>query len=166
MRIAEVEAPPLFRDHDGEAAVRREIEVIGIVDPDRRTGFAGGGVDRRETAGGPAAAGARDPQGLEVVGRHDVLGMEADREVVEHLQRGWVDHVDIARSDVRHIDPRQRARDRGAEVVRADLAVDIVAVGHRRHARIGFRRLREGAARHQKCQRQAYARCAAEQVRV
>jgi hypothetical protein len=67
MGIAEVEAPPLLRHHDGEAAVGGEVEVIGIVNPDRCARQAGGWIDRRDGAVGPAAARAGDPQRLEVV---------------------------------------------------------------------------------------------------
>jgi hypothetical protein len=93
--------------------------------------------------------------------------METDGKAVEDLQRGGIDHIDVVRCDVRHIDPRQRALHCGAQVLRADLAVDVVAIRNRRHARIGVRLLGgllgrlfgrllgRGAARRQHGERQA-----------
>src|SRR6476620_5627028 len=50
VRVAEVEPLEARGDEDRRAAIRREIEVVGIGDRDRRTGLAGAWIDRRQTA--------------------------------------------------------------------------------------------------------------------
>ena len=47
---------------------------------------------------------------LHVVGRDDVLHLAARRELVDHLEGGRVDHPDLARAAVRHVDQRLRGR--------------------------------------------------------
>ena len=75
-----------------------------------------------------------DPQRLQVPRRHDVLRVEADLELVDHLERRRVDHVDVVRLHVRHVDARQVARDRRAQLAGGGLAVEVGGIGHRRHA--------------------------------
>ena len=61
-------------------------------------------------------------------------GLLADGKPVDHLQRRRIDHVDVVRTQVRHIDARQRAGHRGTEMTGARLAVHVIGVHHRRHA--------------------------------
>ena len=58
----------------------------------------------------------RDPQRAQVPRRHDVLRIEADLELVDDLERRRIDHVDVVRLDVRHVDARQVAGDRRAHL--------------------------------------------------
>ncbi len=66
LRIAKVESLVPFGHHDRRTAVRREIEIVGIVDRNGRARPAGFGIDRRQAAGFAPAAVIGDPQGLQI----------------------------------------------------------------------------------------------------
>ena len=77
MGVAEVQPPQPLGDHDREAAVGGEVQVVGVHDPYRRTRGAGTRVDR----GQAVALAVADPQPPQVPGRRDVLRLTADGEV-------------------------------------------------------------------------------------
>jgi len=78
------------------------------------------------------------PQRLHVPGRHDMLRVHADLVLVDHLQRGGVDHPDVVRAAVGHVDALQVALDRLAELAGGRLAVQVGRIRHGRHARHGL----------------------------
>ena len=82
-------------------------------------GLPVGGIDRRQAAVGAALGVVGHPERLEVPRRHDVLRVDADPEPVDDLERGRIDHVDVVGLHVRHVDARQRARHRRAQLARA-----------------------------------------------
>ncbi len=134
LRIAQIEALQRLGDDDRRFAVGAEIHVVGIIDRDRLAGLAGLRIDRRQAAVGAALGVVGDPQGLEIPRRHDVLRIDPDLELVDHLQGRGIDHVDVVGLAVGHVDARQRITDRARQLARADLAVEVGRVGHRRHA--------------------------------
>ena len=104
VRVAEVESMQPLGDDDCVASVDREVEVVRIVDGNRFAGTSRNWIDRRQ--GVPDVV--VDVQRLQVVRRCDVLRQRADREVVDDLVRGRVDHVDGVARAVRYVDARRR----------------------------------------------------------
>ncbi len=129
-------------DHDGLLAIRREVHVVRIVDHHRLARLAGHRIDRRQAAVGAAFGVVGHPQRLQIPRRHHMLRAVADRKFVQHLEGGRIDDVDVIRTQIGHIDARQRSCHCGAEHVVAGVAVHVVGVRHRRHARNGGYRLR------------------------
>ena len=76
VRVAEVQPLQALGDDDREAAVGREVEVVGVLDRDRAPRLPGPRVDRREAVADVVV----DVQRLQVPGRGDVLGQRAGRE--------------------------------------------------------------------------------------
>src|SRR5882757_4524271 len=63
-------------------------------------------------------------------GVNDMLWIDADAELVDHLQCGWVDHPDVVALQVGHVHARQMALHGLAQAAGADLAVQVGSVGH------------------------------------
>ncbi len=144
VRIAEIEPLVLFGHDHGRAAVRREIEVVGVRHVDDGTGLRGARIDRHDEAGAAARRrAARHPQGLQVVRGHDMLRMPPGGETADDAEPRRIDHIHIAAFDVRHVHARQRPRRGGAETAGSRFAVQVLAVDDRRHA--GKRRRMERA---------------------
>src|SRR5438132_12896807 len=104
MRIAELD-PLQSLDHvDRLRAVRREVEVVGEgnvdLEPARPSGVD---VDDCEVA----RALVVNVQRAHVPSRCDVVWYGPDREVVNHLKRQGVDHIDRPARAVRYVDPRR-----------------------------------------------------------
>ena len=118
-----------------ELPVGREVHVVRVVDGDGLARLARRGIDRRQAAVGAPLGVVGHPERLQVPRRHDVLRVDADPEPVDHLERGGIDHVDVVGLQVRHVDARQRARHRRAQLARPRLAVEVRGVRHGRHAR-------------------------------
>ena len=137
LRVAEVQALHGFGHHDRRLPVGREVHVVGIVDGDRLPRLSRHRIDRRHAATRRVLGVVRHPQRAQVPRRNDVLRVEADFELADDRERGRVDDVDIVGLDVRHIDARQVAGQRGAHLARRGFAVEIGCVRDRRHARNG-----------------------------
>ncbi len=77
-----------------------------------------------------------------------MLRIAADLEMVNHLELGGIDHIDIARFHIRDIDARERAGRRRTELSRPRFAVEIARIDHGRHAGDGLdRSTRRGLGR-------------------
>ena len=135
VRVAEVEPLERLGDDDRGLAVRREVHVVRVVDGDRRAGLAGVRVDRREAAVGAALGVVGDPQRLQVPRGHDVLRVDPHVQRVDHLHGGGIDHRHRVRGAVRHVDAVQRGLRLGADLVGRVVAVEVVGIADRRHAR-------------------------------
>ena len=130
VRVAKVQALEQLRHGDGIATVRCEIQVVGIGNRDRATaGFAGCRIDRLQAV----ANVARDVEGLQVIGGHDVLWARLHLEVPDDAQRLLVDHIDRAAQAVGHIHERGIATHHRAEVGRRVSGVDVVRIHERWH---------------------------------
>ncbi len=147
LRVEEVEPLAGLRDVDRVLAVGREVHVVRVVDGDRGSGLARLRVDRCEGAVRRALGVVGDPQGLQVVGRDDVLGVEPDVEGVDDLHRRRVDHRHRVREAVRDVDAREVTFHRVAELVGGGLAVEVRRVGHARHTGDGVDLLRRRGLR-------------------
>ncbi len=102
--IPELKSSEKFLDHDHRPTIGREVQVVRAMNCDGRARRGGPGIDGRD------AAVLRmlyrridDPQRPEVVGRHDVFGVEPDWDARHHPQRSRVDHRHVVRSHVRDI---------------------------------------------------------------
>jgi len=138
--IAEIDVPPRLRDHHRVLAVRREVEVVRIVDTHRVAFEAGSWIDGREST----APVVGNPQRLQIVRWHDVLRQFARHERTDDLVGAGVDDADGAGARVRNVDQRTSTSRFGREVVRARVRVDVDAVSGRpsgrgvAHARLGL----------------------------
>jgi hypothetical protein len=117
VRVAEVEAVARLGDDDGGLAVRREVQVVRIVDRDRLARLAGARVDRRQAAVVAALGVVGGPERAQVPGRHDVLRAATDLEGIDDLQRRRIDHRHRVASQVRHVYAREVVLDRGAQML-------------------------------------------------
>ncbi|MNQ11382.1 hypothetical protein D3C85_242680 [compost metagenome] len=142
LRIAEIEAVARFCHDDGGLAIRRVIHIVGIIDGHFLARLARQRVDRRQAALVRALGIVRHPQGTQVPRRHDVLRTAADLELVDHFQAVLVDHVDVVRAQIGHVNPAQVIFDDGAHIAAGDAAVHVFRIDQRRHAR--QRRIRGG----------------------
>ena len=138
LRVAEIEPLECLRDHDGRAAVRREVHIVGIVDGHGLARLARGRIDGGEAPVGAPLRIVRDPERLEVPRGHDVLRIDSHLELVENLEGHRIDDVDIIGLEIGHVDAGERLGRRGAHLVRSCLAVEIGGIHHRRHARYGL----------------------------
>ncbi len=68
---------------------------------------------------------SRDPERLQVPGRHDMLGAATDPVVVHHLQGRWIDDIDVVGIDVRDVDAFGHAHDGLAEVPGRRIRIDV-----------------------------------------
>ena len=133
VRVAEIEPLQSLGDDDRGLAVGREIHVVGVGDRHAGAGPAGLGVDRRQAAVRAPPPVIGDPQGLQIPSRDDVLGKKPDRKAIDHFAGRRVDHIDIVGPQIRHIDPRQRARHGRAEHIGAGGTVEVRGIEDRRH---------------------------------
>ena len=140
VRIAEIEPLEPFGDDDRGAAIRREIEVVGILHRDRLTRLAGSRIDRRQTALRTAQPVIVDPQGLQIPGRDDVLRLTPDTEPVDDPERHGIDDIDVVRSQVRHIDARQGLGGGRAQLAGGSAPIEVHRIGDGRHAGKGVER--------------------------
>ncbi len=136
--IAEVESLQRLGDDDRGLAVGGEIHVVGIGHVDRRPRLSGFRIDRREAPLGGALRVVGDPQGLHVPRGHHVLRIEAHLVPVHDLEGLRIDHVHVVRLHVRHVDELEMPGERGAQLVGADLAIEVLRIRHRWHARHGL----------------------------
>src|SRR5688500_18360978 len=60
--------------------------------------------------------------------------MNANLELVDHFERGGIEHPDVVGTAIGYINARQMIGDNGTECVGARLAVEIVRIDHRWHA--------------------------------
>ena len=127
--VAEVDLAQSLRHHHRVAAVGREVHVVRV---DHRHGAsrnARSRVDRRQRV----ALVVGDPQGPEVVRRHNVLRQRVDRELADHPIRARIDLVDGVATTVRHVDQRPIApedRRQGAGTIGR---VDVPRIQQRRY---------------------------------
>src|SRR5205823_14772203 len=91
-RIAKIEPLEPFGDDNRGAPIRREIEIVRILDRDRLAGLAGLRIDRGQAALWTAQPVIVDPQRLEIPRRDDVLRLPADAKAIDHLELLGVDH--------------------------------------------------------------------------
>ena len=159
-RVAEIKPLVGLGYDDGFLAVGRPVHVVGVVDRGVLARLAGQRIDRREAAVAPALGVVGDVERAQVPRRHDVLRVDADREGGEHLQRLGVDHRDRVGAPVGHVDAHQRAGHGGAHAAARGLAVEVVAIGHRRHAGHGDNGARGRDCRRRSCCRPARCRSA------
>ncbi len=135
VRVAKVQTLQAFGHHHRMLAVGGEVQVVGVLDRDRRARHAGRWVDRGERI----AEVAVDPQRLQVPRRHHVLRLGGDREGADDGAGRWVDDVDGVAHAVRYVDEVRVAADRRAQQVRPVEAIDVAGVDDRRHPGQGAR---------------------------
>ena len=68
-----------------------------------------------------------------------MLGIAANVEAIGNPERGWIDHVNVARSNIWDINTRQRASCFRVEPIRAGFTIQISRIDKRRHAGDGVR---------------------------
>ena len=121
VRVPEIEPLEALGDDDRGAAVRCEIEVVGVLDRYPPAWNSRTRVDRREAVAGVVV----DVERLQVVGRGHVLGKPAGGEVLDDLERLLADHVDRVADAVRDVHERQVPANDRAQHVRSVGGVDV-----------------------------------------
>ena len=122
--VAEVEALQALGDDDGVAAVRCEVEVVRVGHRHGMSGLPGPWIDRRQAV----ALIVVHPERLQVVGGHHVLGVCADRELIDDPVGARVDHADGVALAVGNVDPAREVLHGRREPSRAIGCVDVVGV--------------------------------------
>ena len=138
LRVAEIKPLARFGDNNRGAAVGCEVHIVGVIDRNILPRFAGYWIDGCHAAVVSSFSVIIDPESFQIPGRNNVLRMNADTEFVDDFIGRRIDHPDIVRTTVRHINAREVFCHCCAQLVRPRLAVDIVRIDDRRHSRHGL----------------------------
>lgn len=140
VRIAEFQTLQVFGDDDRIAPVRREVHIISVGHLDDCAGLAGFRVDGHENSRQIALGRSDNPQSLQIPRRNNVLGISTDNIIIHDFEADRIDHIDVSRFYVGHVDPRQSTYGHGTDLSRPRFAVEIRQIDDGRHARDGLHR--------------------------
>jgi hypothetical protein len=75
----------------------------------------------------------RHPQSFEVPRGDDVLWLGTDSELINDVEGGGIDYIDLVIADIGHIDPLQSAANDRTWMPRSSLTIQIARIKDRRH---------------------------------